>query len=60
MTFAGGGGEDVLEDIWDTESNANRRLALYWVGGTCFKLKEDIASEHSHANNPDANAQCTS
>ena len=46
-----------MENIWDTESNANRRLALYWVGGTCFKLKEDIASEHSHANNPDANAQ---
>ena len=57
MTFVGGGGEDVLEDFWDTESNANRRLAWHWVGETCFKLKDDAASAQAEPEAPDPHVQ---
>ena len=57
MTFVGGGGEDVLEDFWNTESNANRQLAWHWVGETCFKLKDDAASAQAEPEAPDPHAQ---
>lgn len=45
MTFVGGAGDDVLEDFWNNEINAQRRLAYHWVGETCFKLKDDANME---------------
>ena len=45
MTFVGGAGDDVLEDFWNNEINAHRRLAYHWVGETCFKLKDDANME---------------
>ena len=47
MTFVGGaGGNDVLEDVWDNEGGAHRRLAYHWEGETCFKLKDDRNTGH--------------
>ena len=54
MTFVGGAGNDVLEDFWDNEKTARRRLAYHWVGETCFKLKDDMNMEH---DTQDAHAQ---
>lgn len=45
MTFVGVAGDDVLEDFWNNEINAHRRLAYHWVGETCFKLKDDANME---------------
>ena len=48
MTFVGGAEDDVLEDVWDNESGAHRRLAYHWVGETCFKLKDDMNEHGTH------------
>ena len=52
MVFCGGRGEDCLEDVW-VGDHAHRRLAQHFVGGTCFRLKDD-ASMFDTPSDPDA------
>ena len=41
----------------DNEINADRKLAHYWLGETCFKLKDDANMERDDVDTQDVHAQ---